>query len=196
MHDDLGSGLTKIAVLSEVAKQQLHDPSKAIEQLENIAGSSRELVDSLQDIIWVLNPKNDTLESLAAYTREYTSRFLEPSGIRAQFNFPDSFPGIRLSEETRRNIFLVIKESLNNIVKHASCHSITISLESTVDRIRMTITDDGRGFDSSLLRPFSNGLTNMKNRMQQVGGNLEINSVVGRGTTVTLLCDVPGNGKV
>src|SRR5438477_8110295 len=114
IHDDLGSGLTKIAIMSEVVKKQIHEPEKARQQLENISQSSRELVDNLQDIIWVLNPKNDTLESLASYIREYSLKFFEPFGIEVQFNYPEKFPEVKLSEETRRNIFLVVKESFNN----------------------------------------------------------------------------------
>src|ERR1041384_5262512 len=81
MHDDLGSGLTKIAIMSEVVKKQIHEPEKAKQQLENISESSRELVDNLQDIIWVLNPKNDTLENLASYIREYALKYFEAFSI-------------------------------------------------------------------------------------------------------------------
>src|SRR5438477_3969833 len=119
MHDDLGSGLTKIAILSEVVKKQIHEPEKARQQLENISESSRELVDNLQDIIWVLNPQNDTLESLAAYIREYGLKFFEPFETDLQFDYPAVFTRVKLSEETRRNLFLVIKETFNNIAKHA-----------------------------------------------------------------------------
>jgi signal transduction histidine kinase len=95
-------------------------------------------VDNLQDIIWVLNPKNDTLENLAAYIREYSLKFFESSNIELQFNFPDQFSMIKLSEETRRNIFLTIKETLNNIAKHSKCKRVIISLEEKTRDILFT----------------------------------------------------------
>ena len=186
MHDDLGSGLTKIAIMSEVVKKQIHEPEKAKQQLDNISASSRELIDNLQDIIWILNPKNDTLESLAAYIREYALKFFEPFGIDVQFNYPDKFPEIKLSEETRRNIFLVTKESFNNIAKHAWCNKVMISIEYFPGEIKFIIKDDGKGFDNSKLRPFGNGLINMKNRIEQIGGKYEITSGPGKGTGIKI----------
>jgi signal transduction histidine kinase/ligand-binding sensor domain-containing protein len=182
MHDDLGSGLTKIAIMSEVVKKQIHEPEKAKQQLENISESSRELVDSLQDIIWVLNPKNDTLESLAAYTREYGLKYFEPFGTEMRFNYPEKFPDIKLSEETRRNIFLTIKETFNNIGKHAWCNQVTLTIEQTVSSIFLKIEDDGKGFDTGNVRQFGNGLINMKNRIEQAGGIYKIESCPGKGT--------------
>ena len=182
MHDDLGSGLTKIAILSEVAKTQLLQPDKARAQLENISESSRELVDSMQDIIWVLNPKNDTLESLASYIREYALKFFEPFETGIRFNYPEVIPAVKLTEEQRRNIFLVIKESFNNIAKHAWCNTVTVSLEKINGRIILNIEDDGKGFNINDTREFGNGLQNMRTRMQQVDGLYEISSIPGKGT--------------
>ncbi|MEO8404187.1 MAG: two-component regulator propeller domain-containing protein, partial [Chitinophagaceae bacterium] len=186
MHDDLGSGLTKIAIMSEVVKKQLNEPEKAKQQLENISSSSRELVDSLQDIIWVLNPKNDTLESLASYVREYGLKFFEPSGTQIHFKYPEKFSPIKLSEETRRNIFLVIKESFNNIAKHAWCNNVTVTIAENSSSILVKIEDDGKGFDESQVRLFGNGLINMKNRISQIGGEYNLASEAGHGTQITM----------
>jgi len=187
MHDNLGSGLTKIAIMSEVVKKQINDPEKAKQQLENISQSSRELVDNLQDIIWVLNPRNDTMESLAAYIREYALKFFEPFAVEVQFDYPEEFPGVKLSEETRRNIFLVIKESFNNIGKHAWCNRVQIIIESKPHEITIHLKDDGKGFDITKIRQFGNGLVNMQNRMEQVGGKYEITSLPGKGTETFIL---------
>jgi len=186
MHDDLGSGLTKIAILSEVVKKQIHEPEKAKQQLENISESSRELVDNLQDIIWVLNPKNDTLESLAAYIREYALKFFEPFETELKFDYPEAFANARLSEETRRNLFLVIKESFNNIAKHAWCNKVTVSIRQTNAALTIQIQDDGKGFDMGKTRQFANGLTNMKNRIEQIDGNYKIESGENKGTVTTI----------
>lgn len=190
MHDDLGSGLTKIAILSEVVKKQLNEPEKARQQLENISESSRELVDNLQDIIWVLNPRNDTVESLASYIREYALKFFDPFKIDTHFIYPDKFPEIKLSEETRRNIFLTVKEGFNNIVKHAWCNTVCLKTEINHNSITMTVRDDGKGFDIGLTRKFGNGLINMKNRMEQIGGSYTIISETGKGTEIKLTVTV------
>lgn len=186
MHDDLGSGLTKIAILSEVVKKRWNEPEKAKEQLEKIADSSRELVDNLQDIIWVLNPKNDTLESLAAYIREYALKYFESIDVAVQFDYPAQFQNTHLSEELRRNIFLTIKESFNNILKHAWSDNVKISIRETGSQITIRIEDDGKGFDINAIRPFANGLKNMQNRIEQHGGRYTIESTPGKGT-VTML---------
>ncbi len=186
MHDDLGSGLTKIAILSEVAKKQLETPQKAINQLENISASSRDLVDSLQDIIWVLNPKNDSLDSLAIYIREYALKYFDPMNIRVKFLFPAQIPGIKLSEEIRRNIFLVVKETFSNIAKHANCNEVIVSLDTSNDSFQLKITDNGKGFDKSKVRTFANGLQNMQNRMEQAGGRFDVDASPGKGTQTTL----------
>ena len=186
MHDDLGSGLTKIAILSEVAKKQLTEPAKASTQLQNISQSSRELVDNLQDIIWVLNPKNDSLENLAAYIREYALKFFEPVDVKLEFNYPSIIPTVKLSEEVRRNIFLVIKETFNNIARHAQSKNVSISLSYHHHSIKLVIDDNGKGFDAGSIRSFANGLLNMQNRMEQLGGNYTIQSSPGTGTQTRL----------
>jgi signal transduction histidine kinase/ligand-binding sensor domain-containing protein len=190
MHDDLGSGLTKIAIMSEVVKKQIHDPEKAKHQLENISQSSRELVDNLQDIIWILNPRNDTLENLAAYIREYSLKFFEPFETNILFDYPEKFPEIKLSEETRRNIFLVTKESFNNIAKHAWCNTVKVSLKYIPNKIHLTVKDDGKGFDMTHVRFFGNGLHNMQNRIEQISGEYKIASKPGEGTEIEIIIPV------
>jgi signal transduction histidine kinase len=190
MHDDLGSGLTKIAILSEVAKAQLKQKETAAAQLENISHSSRELVHNLQDIIWVLNPKNDSLENLAAYIREYALKFFEPTDVAVRFCYPQHIPSTKLSEEQRRNIFMVVKETLNNTAKHSACKSVTIHLQLQKEGILIEIEDDGKGFNMGSVRKFSNGLANMKQRMEQIDGSYEIISEEAKGTTTKITVPV------
>jgi len=182
MHDDLGSGLTTIAILSEVVKKRLSEPEKAKELLDKIAVSSRDLVDSLQDIIWLLNPKNDTIESLSSYIREYGLKYFEPLSVQLDFNYPEKFSGTHLSEEQRRNTFLSVKESFNNIAKHAACNKVIVSIQETETEFRLSISDDGKGFEMNSVRLFANGLNNMQNRIEQAGGNYSITSNPGKGT--------------
>lgn len=186
MHDDLGSGLTKIAILSEVAKQKLAQPEQAKEQIDKIAVSSRELVDNLQDIIWVLNPKNDSLESLSAYIREYGLKYFESLSVQMHFDYPAEFSATHLGEEQRRNIFLTVKECFQNIAKHAWSNNVNVSIREIPGEIIISIKDDGKGFDEKKVRLFANGLKNMENRIQTAGGKFTISSAPGKGTSCTI----------
>ncbi|HWD86946.1 MAG TPA: two-component regulator propeller domain-containing protein [Mucilaginibacter sp.] len=186
MHDDLGSGLTKIAILSEVAKTQISSPVHASANLDIISASSRELVDSLQDIIWVLNPKNDSLNSLELYIKEYTESFFEPAGIHYEFDSEGTGVQITLSEEQRRNIFLAVKESCNNILKHANCTKAGVNLKFRNNTLTISVKDNGLGFDLKEVGVFSNGLQNIRNRMNQIGASCHIVSAKNEGTWITL----------
>ena len=183
MHDELGSGLTKISIMSEVAMTQLNDSSKAKNQLENISFSSRELVDNLQDIIWILNSKNDSLENLCAYIREYALKYFEPFNIEVSIEFPEKISMVKLSEDQRRNILLVFKETFNNISKHSACSEVLIKMLEQATTISFLIKDNGRGFDKAKIRNFANGLSNMEKRMLVIKGSFVIHSGIKQGTT-------------
>jgi len=154
--------------------------------LENISSSSRELVDNLQDIIWVLNPKNDSLESLAAYIREYALKYFDSMDVILLFHYPALIPVVKLAEEIRRSIFLVIKETFTNIAKHAGCSSVSIELTIGAGSFEFRISDNGKGFERSEVRNFANGLQNMQNRMEQAGGKFQLNAFPGKGTQTIL----------
>ncbi|HWJ28464.1 MAG TPA: ATP-binding protein, partial [Flavisolibacter sp.] len=166
---------------------QLKEKETAKVQLENISCSSRELVDNLQNIIWVLNPKNDSLENLSAYIREYALKFFDSTTALVHFHYPQQNPPIRLSEEQRRNIFMVIKETLNNTAKHSDCTNVAISLSVRKTQLLIEIRDDGKGFEACSVRPFANGLINMRQRMEQINGSYEIQSAKACGTVTRLI---------
>lgn len=182
MHDELGSGLTKISIMSEVAKTQLNDSSKTISQLENISSSSRELVDNLQDIIWILNSRNDSLENLCSYLREYTVKYFEPVDMNVQIDFPEKISALKLSEDQRRNVLLVFKETFNNISKHSESSLVTVKMEESAEYVSFTVSDNGKGFDKQKVRNFANGLHNMEKRMSHIKGSFIIDSS-SKGTT-------------
>jgi signal transduction histidine kinase/ligand-binding sensor domain-containing protein len=185
MHDDLGSGLTQIAILSEVAKKQIKQPEKAFLQLESISDSSRILVDNLQDIIWMLNTRHDLLDSLALYIREYAVKYFEQSGIHVRFNYPSYIGTIKVREVQRRNLFMAIKESLNNIIKHANASKVDIAFKIEEKRITFSVMDNGKGFRMEETRKFANGIKNMQSRMDNAGGNCNVVSEPGKGTCIT-----------
>ena len=190
MHDEIGSGLTRILMRSQQVKLQLRSGKElkngVVESLEKIAGESRELSHNIGEIIWSLNPKNDTLDNLLAYLRSYAYDYLEEADIICSFKFPDNIPDIPVSPEQRRNIFLIVKESLNNIVKHASATRVEIEVQILNNHFSVNIRDDGKGLPVNGLRKQGNGLGNMEKRVTECGGNFSIESANGKGLCVSI----------
>ncbi|MFA6542174.1 MAG: two-component regulator propeller domain-containing protein [Bacteroidota bacterium] len=183
MHDEVGSNLTKISILSELANRGSEEEKKKM--LEKISMSAREVIDNISHIIWAVDPKNDTLENTVAYIREYVSETLEVRSMRLVFEIPDEIPDAVVIPEFRRNIFLTMKEAINNIVKYAQAQNIRIVFSFDGSTVRITIADDGIGFVTSETSRFGNGLHNMKKRIEQIGGEWSISSAVRQGTTIT-----------
>lgn len=181
MHDELGSGVTAIRLLSEIAigKTQ-HEP---LVEIYKISENANELMSKMNAIIWSMNPGNDTLPAFVAYVRSYVSEFLENLNIVYHFSVPDQIPDVMLPGEKRRNLFLVIKESLNNIVKHSGASKVEIILTAH-DVLHIVIHDNGKGISPEKQNQFGNGLKNMKRRMEASGGSFSIYS--NNGTTVEL----------
>jgi signal transduction histidine kinase/ligand-binding sensor domain-containing protein len=188
MHDDLGAGLSRIKFLSETIemKNQLQQPVET--DISSISNYAKEMIGKMGEIVWALNEKNDSLSDLLSYTRAYAVEYLLDNQIRCQVNAPDIFPSVFVSGEFRRNIYLTIKEALHNIVKHAGAANVTIDIH-TNHVLKIRIQDDGRGFDENNIRPFSNGLNNMKKRMKDISGILKI--AHHKGITITLSAPIP-----
>ena len=197
LHDDIGSSLTQIAILSEVACQQLSHPNdeKALGPLSRIIGVSNELVEAMSDIVWAINPKKDHLSDLLQRMRRFASDVLAARGIAFRFHTPTS-EDIALGANVRREVFLVFKESVNNIIRHSECKRVDIAFDIEADWLTLRIADNGRGFDAPLdgdagarLKAEGrggNGLPSMRRRARELGGNFEVASRKGEGTTVTL----------
>jgi signal transduction histidine kinase/ligand-binding sensor domain-containing protein len=174
MHDEIGSGLTHIALLSELLQTQRKSGEEIKKDVGDISASARKLVESMSEIIWALNPQNDTLENLLAYLREQTLASFEPFDINYSIEFPDAVPFVSLSNEQRRNLFLVAKEALNNALKHSGAKEMKLSMEYKDETIHFYITDNGKGFDKSKIKIASNGLRNMQKRMNDVRGTFSL----------------------
>jgi signal transduction histidine kinase len=187
MHDDLGAGLSRIKFLSETIgiKKQQQQPIE--EEVTKIREYSHEMIDKMGEIVWALNEKNDSLSDLLSYTRAYAVEYLSQNGIICTVNAPEQFPVGFVSGEFRRNIYLTVKEALHNIVKHAQATKVEININTEND-LQIEINDNGSGIDFSKLRPFSNGLDNMKSRISDLKGQLEIRN--GKGTTVKIAVPV------
>lgn len=182
MHDELGSSLTKITLLSEIARKKIGN----IEEINKISDASREVVNNMDEIVWAVNPKNDSLENLAAYTLQYSQDFLSEAGLNCRFEYPDTIPSMMLSSDTRHNIFLVIKEALNNAVKHSGASEVSITLILNKTFFEFLISDNGNGFSIENCDRFSNGLNNMEKRIADINGEFKITSQTGSGTLISI----------
>jgi len=173
MHDDLGAGLSKIKFLSETIgiKKQQQQPIE--EDIGKIREYSHDMIDKMGEIVWALNQKNDSLSDLLSYTRAYASEYLSQNGIHCSFHEPEHFPARSVSGEFRRNIYLTVKEALHNVVKHAQATEVCFTISTDLDLL-INIHDNGTGFNENNIRPFSNGLGNMKKRMEDLGGSCRI----------------------
>ena len=192
MHDEIGSKLTKISYLSERAQGELGRTGAAADKLETIANTSRELLQSLDEIVWAVNPHNDTLEHLAAYLGQYASEYLQNTAVECELHIPRGLPDRPLSSETRHNLFLAFEEALNNVLKHSGATKVRVEMAVTPGRFGITLTDDGRGFDARAPAHRArggNGLVNLRQRLADVGGQCLIRSAPGEGACVTL--DIP-----
>ncbi|MBS1512440.1 MAG: hypothetical protein JST86_16470 [Bacteroidetes bacterium] len=182
MHDDLGAGMTTIRLYSELAKSRIGD--KNIPEIEKISSSANELLNKMNAIIWSMSSSNDSLHNMIAYIRSYSLEYFENSGINCRITIPENLPNIVVSGEIRRNVFLVVKEALNNILKHSGATEVTITLERVTDGLKLFIHDNGRGIDFEKLRQFGNGLKNMKKRMDDINVRFSIQNQ--NGTLITL----------
>lgn len=174
MHDEIGSGLTHIALMTELIQTQKRADEELRKDVGNISYSARKLVDSMSEIIWALNPHNETLENLLAYIREHALQYFEPFDIHLDISFPDQVPEFKLSNEQRRNLFLVSKEALNNALKHAEATRVSFIVRYEKAVLQFCIKDNGKGFDAAKIRRAANGLQNMEKRMTDIGGVFRI----------------------
>lgn len=190
MHDDLGAGLSRIKFISQSISNKKIDDDVIKTELEKITGYSDEMTEKMGEIVWALNEKNDTLADLVAYSRSYAIEYLANHNITCKADTPLGLPGTFIAGETRRNIFLSVKESLHNIVKHADASRVHFSVELG-NTITIIIHDNGKGIDWDNKRAFSNGLQNISNRMKDIGGNVKFFNE--QGTKVILT--IPVNNK-
>jgi signal transduction histidine kinase len=186
MHDDVGASLTRISILSEVAKSRDDIPDETRQSLDQISETSRGVMEEMGQIIWALNPKNDTLAGLVSYLRRFANEYLEPTSVNCTFDLPESLPEQALSVEIRRNVYLVVREALHNVVKHSGASNVSIRLKIEDDGFKIEIKDDGKGFDPDKLEFPGNGLVNMKKRMEDIRGEFRIRSEAGFGTEIEL----------
>jgi ligand-binding sensor domain-containing protein/two-component sensor histidine kinase len=192
LHDEVGASLTEIAFLGEQAKAYSTRNDTMNQLVERIAERSREAIDNIGSIIWTTNPQNDRLDTLVMYLREYANEYLEAVGIEYHYAGTPAFPPVPLAADGRRNIFLIVKESLANIVKHANATSVALSIH--FDNICLSITIDDNGNGCPITRKATshhgNGLLNMEKRALAMGGTITILSPSSGGTKIQLVIPI------
>ncbi len=186
MHDDLGANLTEILVLSTLTRDRKNDPVAVDAHADRIAQRTEGVIDSLHAIVWAINPRNDSLDRLVNYICEQSQSFLETSSIRCRLETPGDLPPIPLSSETRHNVFLAVKESLNNIVKHAKASEVQLRFVLDERFLQIFIADNGQGFDMSEASSSGNGLYNIEKRMSSIGGSAQFETHPKKGTKICL----------
>jgi signal transduction histidine kinase len=195
MHDEIGSRLARISYVSELA---LQDDTPSRQSVRSISHAVHDLLKSLDEIVWVVNPQNDTLENLAAYLGHYVTEYLHTTAVECKLNIPPSLPVLPLTAETRHNLFLAFEEALSNALRHSGATCLSVDIDCLKEVLEIRIQDNGRGLPDPVpagapgLKPLAaerrrkgNGLTNMRQRLASLGGSANIESQPGLGTTVT-----------
>ena len=183
IHDDLGNRLTEIQLLTGLDQDNGATPDQSI--AKEISSAARQATDALDEIVWAINPRNDTLPHLIDYVGQFAVEYLQTAGIRCRADLPEQPPARPVSAEVRHSLFLVVKESLNNIVKHAAATEVSLSILVTDETITIIIEDNGRGFGDEVENNGADGLRNMRHRMDEIGGQIQIKSVPDCGTRVS-----------
>ena len=186
LHDDIGANLTRISILSEVAKQQFgNDDKPATNPLTSIAEIARESVASMSDIVWAINPERDSLRDLTRKMRQHADEIFTLRDIDLEFNAPDPDRELKLGVNLRRDLLLIFKEAVNNAARHSNCSRVMVNLSADNHTISLLVRDNGNGFDSSL-ESAGNGLVSMRRRAEKLTGRLIVDTAIGEGTVVSV----------
>jgi signal transduction histidine kinase len=175
IHDDLGARATQISLLSAMAQETASSPEKARADFTKISQLGRELVSALYETVWAVNPENDHLEAQGNYLCQMVNQLCEGSSIRCRFHVMDLPHDVGISSQTRHNINMVVKEAVNNVIKHSAAVEVTLRMTYEEGILKISIEDDGIGFEPRA-QAGGNGLTNMKQRLASIGGTCCIES--------------------
>jgi signal transduction histidine kinase len=184
LHDDLGANLTQIVFLSDRVKVARLDGQEVNLWFDLIPTTARRTIQSLDEIVWAIDPQHDSLESLANYVSQFAQEHLALAGVRCVLDIPTVLPSVPLSAEIRHNLMLTTREALQNAITHAKASEIHVTLKLNAEAVSITVSDNGAGFDLDSVSSSGNGLQNMRCRLQEIGGQLEISSQPGQGTTI------------
>jgi ligand-binding sensor domain-containing protein/signal transduction histidine kinase len=191
IHDDLGGSLTQIKLLFELTQRKRTDPDKVDLLGQEGLAATRQIIKSLDEIVWAVNPRNDSLPNLVDYLGQFAIEFLARAGIRCRVDLPDQPIPWEVSPEVRHNLFLAVKEALNNVVLHAGANEVWLRIRATEQVLTIVIEDNGHGFERKPVNGFADGLPNMGQRLADIGGRTNIETKAGMGTRVSLIFPKP-----
>ena len=186
LHDQLGANLTQVALLGELAESDKESPHEVEAHARQISQTARETTHSLDEIVWTVNPSNDTLDGLVNYVCKYAQEYLAVAGLKYRLEVPPHLPNTPISPELRHNVFLASKEAITNVVRHAHATSAAVRLKLDHGSFTFEIEDNGKGFSDSDANKGRNGLKNMRKRLEDVGGQFSMTSGSDGGTRVSL----------
>jgi ligand-binding sensor domain-containing protein/signal transduction histidine kinase len=187
IHDELGASLTRIALLTELGQKHKDRAEDVAADLNKISATAREAVRAMDAIVWAVNPRNDTLDSFANYVSQYAEDLFRLTAIRYRLDVPPDLPDRPLSTEVRHHLFLAVKETLNNVVRHSGATEVWLRLSCAENELALVVADNGKGLQQSRSAPGQDGLLNLKNRLQSLGGVCQVQSEEGKGTEVRLI---------
>ncbi|MBI4325134.1 MAG: hypothetical protein HY674_07700, partial [Chloroflexi bacterium] len=187
IHDDLGASLTEIVLMSDPEHAEFAEPDRVKPQLKRICGKARSLLQTLNQIVWVVNPRQDNLPKLLDYFCTFSEELCESARVRCWHEVPTGVPELALKVGFRHSLLLAVKEALNNVVKHAGATEVWLRVAVEPNRLKIGIEDNGRGFVVHETRASGNGLRNIRERLAELGGQAVISSTPGQGAQVTLI---------
>jgi len=183
IHDDIGGRLTEVELLIESANRTPRERWNG--QMHRISATVRQMGESLDEIVWAVNPRHDTLPHLMDYLGQYAIQFFQAADIRCRVDFPDDLPPQAIPPEARHHLFLAVKEALNNVVRHARATEVWLRVAIDNDRLQLVVEDNGRGFDGVPDHFTADGLLNMRRRMEELDGGFRVESRTDAGTRVS-----------
>jgi signal transduction histidine kinase len=191
LHDQLGANLTQVALLGDMAEADKEIPGEVEAHARQISQTARETTHALDEIVWTVNPSNDTLDGLINYVCKYAQEYFALADLRYRLESPPDLPNTPISPELRHNLFLAAKESINNIVKHAHADSTWLRFKLPPGELVIEIEDNGKGISPADREKGRSGLKNLQKRMQDVGGQFQAEHPEGGGTKIILTAPLP-----
>lgn len=195
MHDEIGGKLSRISFLSEMAQRESATRGETTRPIEEVSEAARDVIKAMDEIVWAVNPRNDTVESLAHYICRYAEEFFELTSIELEFDLPPEFPPNILSSDVRHNLFCAVKEALNNVLKHAEARMVSVAFRFQGDSCEISVRDDGKGFEM-IEGGSRNGLGNMRQRLERLGGQCVLRTNPGEGTHLRFLIKLSTHAPV
>jgi signal transduction histidine kinase len=192
IHDEIGAKLSRISFLSDIARRSVDKQSMAAKQIDEVSEAARDVIHRVDEIVWAVNPRNDTLESLVHYICRHAEEFYELTSVELKLELPVQLPAKQLSAEVRHHLFCATKEALSNALKHAAATKVQVSFIASPSSFRILIKDNGRGFQTrptpltTALNRNRNGLVNIEDRLRSIHGEFRLESQPDTGTTVLL----------